>query len=85
MDEEAKLKHSKRIHQKQVKVDKQVKLAKEYGIKVKEPHTLHKRNVMDCGNPDCYMCMNPRKANGEKTIQEKKFEQKKLHEEGNEE
>lgn len=85
MDEEAKLKHSKRIHQKEVKLEKEVRLAKEYGIKVKQPHTLHKVHVMNCGNPNCVMCMNPRKSFGEKTIQEKKFEQKKLHEEGNEE
>lgn len=85
MDEETKLKHSKRIHQKEVKVEKQVKLAKEYGIKVNEPHSLHKTRVMNCGNPNCIMCMNPRKSFGEKTIQEKKFEQKRLHEEGDQE
>jgi hypothetical protein len=85
MDEEAKIKHSKRIHQKEVKVEKEIKLAKEFGIEVKEPHKLHKRHLFNCGNPNCFMCMNPRKSIGEKTIQEKKFDQKKLHEEGVEE
>mgnify|MGYP003350925944 FL=1 len=37
-------------------------------------HRFHKRKALNCGNPDCVMCMNPRKAFGEKTIQERKFE-----------
>ena len=70
--------HSKRIHQKQVKVKKQVKIAKGLGMPVKEPHRLHKVHAVDCGNPNCVMCMNPRKAFGEKTMQERKFEQMEL-------
>jgi hypothetical protein len=70
--------HSKRIHQKQVKVDKQVKIAKAYGIPVKEPHKLHKKHLLNCGDPNCVMCMNPRKAFGEKTIQEQRFDQMEL-------
>lgn len=70
--------HSKRIHQKQVKVEKQVKIAKELGMTVKEPHKLHKVHAVNCGNPNCVMCMNPRKAFGEKTMQERKFEQMEL-------
>jgi len=70
--------HSKRIHQKQVKVEKQVKIAKELGMPVKEPHKLHKVHALNCGNPNCVMCMNPRKAFGEKTMQERKFEQMEL-------
>jgi hypothetical protein len=31
--------------------------------------------VLDCGNPNCVMCANPRKVWKEKTIQEKRFEQ----------
>lgn len=67
--------HSKRIHQKEVTVKRNTKLAKEFGIPVKEPHKLHKKNPFNCGNPDCVMCMNPRKSFGEKTMQERKFEQ----------
>ncbi len=74
-----KVKHSKRLHKEESSIKKQVKLAKEYGIPVKEPHKLHKKHLMNCGNPDCVMCMNPRKAFGEKTIQERKFEQKEKY------
>jgi hypothetical protein len=30
---------------------------------------------MDCGNPECGLCSNPRKLLGDKTKQEKSFEQ----------
>jgi len=36
---------------------------------------------MNCGNPKCVLCMNPRKSFGEKTIQEQRLEQVKLQEE----
>jgi hypothetical protein len=74
-NEQHKEQHSKRIYQKEVTVKRNVKLAKKYGIPVKEPHKLHKKNPITCGNPDCVMCMNPRKSFGEKTMQERKFEQ----------
>lgn len=40
----------------------------------KTPHRFHKKNALNCGDPKCVMCMNPRKAWGEKTMQERKFE-----------
>ena len=80
MDELSKVKHSKRIQQKENHVKKQVKIAKANGIPVKqgEEHYLAKHSAVNCGNPTCILCMNPRKSMGEKTIQEKKFEQDKL-------
>jgi hypothetical protein len=67
---------SKRRQDTQNKIDKQVKIAKAYGIKVEEPHTLAKQHALgSCGNKSCLFCKNPRKAFGEKTIQEKKFDQ----------
>jgi hypothetical protein len=74
-NENDKLQHSKRIHQKEVKIKKQVKIAKEHGIPVTEAHRFNKHHAMDCGNPECIMCGNPRKVWGEKTIQEKKFDE----------
>jgi hypothetical protein len=74
-NEQHKEQHSKRIYQKEVTVKRNTKLAKEFGIPVKQPHRLHKKNPFNCGNPDCVMCMNPRKSFGEKTMQERKFEQ----------
>jgi hypothetical protein len=67
--------HSKRIYQKETTIKRNVKLAKEYGIPVKQPHKLHKKSPFSCGNSDCVMCMNPRKSFGEKTMQERKFDQ----------
>ena len=73
--EDAKIKHSKRLHDEETHIKKQVKIAKAYGVPVTEPHRLAKHHVMDCGNPKCVMCGNPRKVFGEKTIQEKKFDE----------
>jgi hypothetical protein len=78
-NEDHKLKHSERIHQKETKIKKQVKIAKEHGIEVKEPHKFAKHNALNCGVPNCIMCGNPRKVWGEKTMQERKFEQKELN------
>ncbi len=73
--EDAKIKHSKRLHDEETHIKKQVKIAKAYGVPLTEPHRLAKHHVMDCGNPKCVMCGNPRKVFGEKTIQEKKFDE----------
>lgn len=80
-NEEQKLKHSERIHQKETKLDRKVKLAKEYGLDhiAKNPHKYHKTSLFNCGNANCVMCMNPRKAFDEKTMQERRFEQRELH------
>lgn len=40
----------------------------------KTPHRFHKKAALNCGNPNCIICMNPRKAFGEVTLQEKKFQ-----------
>ena len=37
-------------------------------------HRYHKMKALNCGDPNCVMCMNPRKAFGHKTMQEIKFE-----------
>ena len=73
--EQDKFKHSKRLYEDKVHIDKQVKIAKAYGIDVKEPHKFAKHHALDCGQPGCIMCANPRKIWKEKTIQEKRFEQ----------
>ena len=70
-------KHGERIQQKQNKLTKTMKLAKEYGLNhvLKQPHKYHKQSPLNCGDPKCVMCGNPRKFFKEKTIQEKRFEQ----------
>jgi hypothetical protein len=79
-DEESKEKHSKRIQNTENHIHRQEKIAKAHGMEVKEPHKFAKHHALDCGNPGCMLCSSPRKLFGEKTIQEKSFEQKKLHE-----
>lgn len=44
----------------------------------KQPHRLSKMNGVNCGDPKCIMCSNPRKLFKEKTIHEKSFYQRKL-------
>ena len=77
--EEAKFKHSKRLHDDETKVQKQVKIAKAYGMPVKEPHKLAKKHALNCGNPNCVYCANPRKVFKEPTIQEKRFDQPRIN------
>ena len=92
MDQDTKDKHSKRIHQKENRIKKQLQLAKNYGYHklgsvmsnwryLKEPHRGLKKNIFNCGDSNCVMCGNPRKFFGEETIQEKKHKQKKLYDE----
>lgn len=80
-NEFTKEKRSKRIFKEEVKIKKQVNIAKQHGLiesdkPVKEPHRLAKVHAMDCGNPECFMCGNPRKTHKDKlTVQEKSFSQ----------
>jgi hypothetical protein len=74
-DEKTKEIHSKRIHQKENTIHKQEKIAKMHGLEVEEPHRYLKHHVMNCGQPGCILCSNPRKTFREKTIQEKKFDE----------
>lgn len=71
-NEEDKIKHSKRLLKDENAINKQVKIAKNAGLKVDEPHKFAKHHAMDCGNPKCMMCSRE-KVFGERTIQEKKF------------
>jgi len=73
--EEEKVKHSKRILKTDNAVKKQVKIAKSAGSDISQPHKFAKHHAMNCGNPKCFMCSNPRKVFKEKTIQEKRLEQ----------
>jgi hypothetical protein len=70
--EEDKFKHSKRLLKDENAIKKQVKIAKEHGVPIKDPHRLEKHHAMDCGNPKCMLCSNPRRTWNELTIQEKR-------------
>ena len=71
--EEDKFKHSKRLLKDENAIKKQTKIAKTFGVPVKEPHKFAKHHAMNCGNPKCVMCMNPRKSFKELTQQEKRL------------
>jgi len=76
--DEDKFKHSKRLLKDENAIKKQMKIAKEHKItefnpKLEQPHRYHKHHVMNCGNPNCFMCANPRKVFNELTQQEKRL------------
>jgi hypothetical protein len=83
-DQEQKDKRSKRLHDEETAIKKQLKIAKQHQVPGTkntldtESHRLAKHHAMDCGNPECGTCGNPRHIykNGE-TKQEKSFEQTK--------
>jgi len=71
--EQDKIKHSKRLLKDENAVKKQTKIAKGFGIPVTEPHKFAKHHAMNCGNPKCVMCANPRRTFKELTQQEKRM------------
>lgn len=73
-----KFNHSKRLLKDENAIKKQVKIAKAHGLTdkdkaVKEPHRMAKHHAMDCGQPGCMLCGNPRKTWKELTAQEKRM------------
>jgi len=67
-----KFNHSKRMLKDENAIKKQTKIAKQHGNSVEEPHKFAKHHAMDCGNPGCMLCSNPRRTWNELTIQEKR-------------
>ena len=74
-NELAKFVNSRRRHKTDVAVARQVKIARAHNSSdVKQPHRLAKRHAMDCGNPQCFLCGNPRKTHKDRlTAQEKRL------------
>ena len=79
--ESDKLKAGERRQRDENAVNRQVRIAKQHGLgfddlAIREPHRLAKHHAMDCGNPDCFLCGNPRKTHKDKlTAQEKRMYQ----------
>jgi len=71
--EQDKFKHSKRLQKDENAVKKQTKIAKTFGVPVDEPHKFAKHHAMNCGDPKCMLCSNPRKTFKELTQQEKRL------------
>ena len=76
--EQDKFKNSKRRLKDDNAVKKQSKISKQYNVagydsKVdKQPHRFHKHHAMNCGNPKCFLCSNPRKIHKDKLTQQEK-------------
>lgn len=81
--ENEKVKVSRRRANEDNVIRKQVKIAKAHGLtdkdkQIKEPHRYAKHHAMDCGNPGCMLCSNPRhnklfKTKDKLTTQERRF------------
>lgn len=74
-NEVAKFLNSRRRHKTDLAIARQVKIAKSHGTfnqkNISQKHRLAKHHAMDCGNPECYLCGNPRKTHKDKlTVQE---------------
>ena len=77
-NETAKYLNSRRRHKTDVHIARQIKIAKSHHTHDhridREPHRLAKHHAMDCGNPHCYLCGNPRKTHKDRlTAQEKRL------------
>ena len=68
-------KREKRFQQKKRYIERQMEICKVNGAEhlTKVPHKSHKKAAMNCGQPDCVMCGNPRKVWHQKTLKEKQF------------
>jgi len=74
-DSESRLKKSKRRAATNTAAKKQYSIAKSHGMNP-DPNKMHryaKMHSLNCGDPNCMMCGNPRKFFNEITMQEKKF------------
>ena len=72
-------KHSKRVAKKQTKLARKMGIARAYGWDhvLAKPHKYAKTSMFNCGNKNCFMCSNPRKAFKERTMQEKRLDLRK--------
>ena len=64
----AKYLNSRRRHKTDMAIARQVRIAKSHQTyneqNIKQKHRLAKHHAMDCGNPKCYLCGNPRRTHG---------------------
>lgn len=68
-------KKAKRIQRTENAIERQQRIAKSLGVNHShnQPHRYAKMHSLNCGDPKCVMCGNPRKFFKERTLQEKKF------------
>lgn len=75
---EDKINHSRRLHKDESAIQRQAKILKSHVSESTHPsleqsHRFSKKHAMNCGDPNCWMCGNPRKFFKERTIQEKRM------------
>lgn len=68
-----KIKNSRRRQRDENAVNRQLEIARAYNMPVEEPHKFTKKHALNCGNPKCIMCGNPRKTFKELTQQEQRL------------
>jgi hypothetical protein len=71
--QEQRIRHSKRRANTQTHIKKQVKIARNAGLKVEEEHRFAKHHALDCGVPHCPLCDYNHTPKRLKTLQELKF------------
>ena len=71
--EEDRIKNSRRRQQDGGAINKQVKIAKTNHVDVTQPHKFAKHRAMNCGDPKCVMCANPRRTFKQLTAQEQRL------------
>ena len=71
-NEQARFINSRRRHKNDVAVARQVKIARTAGTPVDAAHRIVKRHALDCGNPRCFLCGNPRKTHKDRLTQQEK-------------
>ena len=68
--------NSTRRHKTDVAIARQVNIAKSHATynqrNIKQTHRLAKHHAMDCGNPGCFLCGNPRKTHKDRLTQQEK-------------
>jgi len=70
----AKFLNSRRRHKRDVAIARQLKIARRNGMSYAQPHRLNKHHAMDCGNPECFLCGNPRRTHKNKlSVQEQRM------------
>lgn len=77
-NEFAKFKNSRRRAKTDRAIARQVKIARSHGtfnpLNIQQSHRLAKHHAMDCGNPKCFLCGNPRKTHKDRlTTQERRL------------
>lgn len=80
-NEDQKLHKQKRIGRNLRQQERQLKIAKQHHLDEHSKHYYNKHHALDCGNPRCTICQNPRRTHKHTlTIQEQRFYQPELQE-----